>query len=137
MKKKIELGITTFGETTPLEVTGKAISHAERIQNLVEEIELADRVGLDIYAIGEHHRTDFAVSVPEMVLAAGAVNTQNIRLSSAVTVLSSSDPIRIYQNFATLDTLSNGRAEIIGLMGFSKKSKAPSLIAETAVCTSP
>ncbi|MDO5104711.1 LLM class flavin-dependent oxidoreductase [Capnocytophaga sp.] len=113
MKRKLELGITTFGETTPLESTGKAISHAERIQNLVEEIELADRVGLDIYAIGEHHRADFAVSVPEMVLAAGAVNTKNIRLSSAVTVLSSSDPIRIYQNFATLDALSNGRAEIM------------------------
>ncbi|WGU69260.1 hypothetical protein QIU18_07885 [Capnocytophaga canimorsus] len=67
--KKIELGITSFGETTPLEATGKAISHAERIQNMVEEMELADAVGLDIYAIGEHHRSDFAVSVPEMVLA--------------------------------------------------------------------
>ncbi|MFJ1439811.1 LLM class flavin-dependent oxidoreductase [Capnocytophaga canimorsus] len=111
--KKIELGITSFGETTPLEATGKAISHAERIQNMVEEMELADAVGLDIYAIGEHHRSDFAVSVPEMVLAAGAVNTKNIRLSSAVTVLSSSDPIRIYQNFATLDAISNGRAEIM------------------------
>lgn len=113
MARKIELGITTFGETTPLQSTGKPIAHDERIRNLVEEIELADRVGLDIYAIGEHHRQDFAVSVPEMVLAAGAVNTKRIRLSSAVTVLSSSDPIRIYQNFATLDALSNGRAEIM------------------------
>lgn len=111
--KKIELGITTFGETTPLQETGQAISHAERIRNMVEEIELADRVGLDIYAVGEHHRADFAVSVPEIILAAGAVNTQHIRLSSAVSVLSSSDPIRLYQNFATVDALSNGRAEIM------------------------
>lgn len=113
MKKKIELGITSFGETTPIESTNRALSHFERIQNMVEEIELADKVGLDIYAIGEHHREDFAVSIPEMVLAAGAVNTKNIRLSSAVSVLSSSDPIRLYQNYATLDALSNGRAEIM------------------------
>lgn len=113
MKRRIELGITSFGETTHLEKTGKAISHAERIQNMVEEIELADKVGLDIYAIGEHHRSDFAVSVPEIVLAAGAVNTKNIRLSSAVTVLSSSEPIRVYQNFAILDAISKGRAEIM------------------------
>lgn len=111
--KKIELGISTFGETTPLEKTGKAISHPERIRNLIEEIELADKVGLDIYAIGEHHREDFAVSVPEIVLAGGAINTKNIRLSSAVTVLSSSEPIRIYQNYATVDALSNGRAEVM------------------------
>ena len=113
MKKRLELGITTFGETTPLEKTGKAISHAERIQNLIKEIELADRIGLDIYAVGEHHRPDFAVSVPEIILAAGAVNTKKIRLSSAVTVISSADPIRTYQNFATIDALSNGRAEIM------------------------
>lgn len=112
-KRRIELGISTFGETTPLTSTGKAISHAERIRNMVEEIELADRVGLDIYAVGEHHRTDFAVSVPEIVLAAGAVNTKKIRLSSAVSVLSSSDPIRLYQNFSTVDALSDGRAEIM------------------------
>lgn len=113
MGKRIELGITTFGETTPLESTGKPIAHDERIRNMVEEIELADKVGLDIYAIGEHHRADFAVSVPEVILAAGAVNTKNIRLSSAVTVISSADPIRTYQNFATVDALSNGRAEIM------------------------
>lgn len=113
MHKKIELGITTFGETTPLQATGKPISHAERIQNLVEEMELADKVGLDIYAIGEHHRADFAVSSPEIILAAGAVKTKNIRLSSAVSVLSSADPIRLYQNFASVDALSNGRAEIM------------------------
>lgn len=113
MHKKIELGITTFGETTPLPATGKAISHTERIQNLVEEMELADQVGLDIYAIGEHHRADFAVSSPEIILAAGAVKTKNIRLSSAVSVLSSADPIRLYQNFASVDALSCGRAEIM------------------------
>lgn len=109
----IELGISTFGETTALEQTGKAISHAERIQNMVEEMKLADQVGLDIYAIGEHHRQDFAVSAPEILLAAGATVTKNIRLSSAVTVLSSSDPIRVYQQYASIDALSNGRAEVM------------------------
>ena len=110
---KIELGISTFGETTPLEKTGVAPTHDERIRQLVKEIELADEVGLDIYAIGEHHRADFAVSAPEIVLAAGAVNTKTIRLSSAVTVLSSIDPIRAYQQYATIDALSNGRAEMM------------------------
>lgn len=113
----IELGISTFGETTVLEATGQAYSHAERIRQLVAEVELADRVGLDIYAIGEHHREDFAVSAPEIVLAAGTVNTQHIRLSSAVTVLSSIDPVRIYQQYATIDALSNGRAEIMAGRG--------------------
>lgn len=110
---KIELGISTFGETTPLENTGIAPSHPERIRQLVKEIELADRVGLDIYGIGEHHRSDFAVSAPEIILAAGAVNTKHIRLSSAVTVLSSIDPVRAYQQYATIDALSNGRAEMM------------------------
>ncbi|AMD81016.1 luciferase [Mycoplasmopsis canis PG 14] len=110
---KIELGISSFGETTKLEKTGKAISHDERIRNMIEEIELADKVGLDVYAVGEHHRDDFAVSSPEIILAAGAVNTKNIKLSSAVTVLSSNDPVRVYQNFAHVDALSNGRAEIM------------------------
>lgn len=110
---KIELGISTFGETTPLENTGIAPSHPDRIRQLVKEIELADRVGLDIYGIGEHHRSDFAVSAPEIVLAAGAVNTKHIRLSSAVTVLSSIDPVRAYQQYATIDALSNGRAEMM------------------------
>ena len=113
----IELGISTFGETTRLESTGKAISHDQRIRDLVEEIELADQVGLDIYAIGEHHREDFAVSAPEIVLAAGAVNTKKIRLSSAVTILSSIDPVRVYQQYATIDALSSGRAEIMAGRG--------------------
>ncbi len=115
--KFIELGISTFGETTPLEKTGKPISHTERIKNMIEEIELADKVGLDIYAIGEHHREDFAVSAPEILLAGGAINTKNIKLSSAVTVLSSNDPVRVYQNFATVDALSDGRAEIMAGRG--------------------
>ena len=113
----IELGISTFGETTLLESTGKAISHDQRIRELVEEIELADQVGLDIYSIGEHHREDFAVSAPEIVLAAGAVNTKKIRLSSAVTILSSIDPVRVYQQYATIDALSSGRAEIMAGRG--------------------
>ena len=111
--KKIELGISSFGETTPMEGTGKVLSHNERIRNMIEEIELADNLGLDIYAIGEHHRKDFAVSAPEIVLAAGAVNTKHIRLSSATTNISSNDPVRVYQNFATIDAISNGRAEIM------------------------
>lgn len=108
----IELGISTFGETTPLE-NGEVISHDERIRQLIKEIELADKVGLDVYAIGEHHRSDFAVSNPEIILAGGAINTKKIRLSSAVNVLSSADPIRLYQNYAVVDALSNGRAEIM------------------------
>lgn len=114
---KIELGISTFGETTQLEGTDQTFSHAERIRQLVAEIELADKVGLDLYAIGEHHREDFAVSAPEIVLAAGAVNTKHIRLSSAVTILSSIDPVRVYQQYAIIDALSNGRAEIMAGRG--------------------
>lgn len=109
----IELGISSFGETTPIEKTGEVLSHDKRIRNLIEEIELSDKVGLDIYAIGEHHRSDFAVSAPEIVLAAGAVNTKNIKLSSATTNISSNDPVRVFQNFATIDAISNGRAEIM------------------------
>lgn len=113
----IELGISTFGETTPLEGTGQVYSHAERIRQLVAEIELADQVGLDVYGIGEHHREDFAVSAPEIVLAAGAAKTKKIRLTSAVSILSSMDPIRLYQQYATIDALSNGRAEIMAGCG--------------------
>ena len=109
----LELGISSFGETTPFEKNNKVISHDERIRNMIEEIELADKLGLDIYAIGEHHRPDFAVSAPEIVLAAGAVNTKHIKLSSATTNISSNDPIRVFQNFSTIDAISNGRAEIM------------------------
>ena len=92
---------------------GPAISAGQRLNNLVEEIELADQVGLDVYGVGEHHRPDYAASAPVIVLAAAAARTKNIRLTSAVTVLSSDDPVRVYQNFATLDLLSHGRAEIM------------------------
>ena len=113
----VELGISTFGETTALEATGQIYSHDERIRQLVAEIEMADKVGLDVYGIGEHHREDFAVSAPEIVLAAGAVNTKKIRLTSAVSILSSMDPIRLFQQYATIDALSNGRAEIMAGRG--------------------
>ena len=96
---------------------GQTYSHAERIRQLVAEIELADKVGLDVYGIGEHHRADFAISAPEIVLAAGAVNTKKIRLTSAVSILSSMDPIRLFQQYATIDALSNGRAEIMAGRG--------------------
>lgn len=113
----MELGIYTFADMTPDPVTGKIISAQQRISNLIEEIVLAEQVGLDVFAIGEHHRPDFAVSSPAVVLAAAAVKTNKIRLSSAVTVLSSDDPVRVFQDFATVDLLSNGRAEIMAGRG--------------------
>jgi probable LLM family oxidoreductase len=113
----VELGIYTFAEVTPDPETGRTISAAERLRNLVEEIELADQVGLDVFGVGEHHRPDFAVSSPAVVLAAGAERTKRIRLTSAVSVISSDDPVRVFQDFATLDLLSGGRAEIMAGRG--------------------
>lgn len=113
----MEIGITTFAENTPDPTTGKVRSPHERMMNLMEEIELADQVGLDAYAIGEHHRPDFIVSSPAVVLAAAAVRTRRIKLSSAVTVLSSDDPVRVFQDFAHVDLLSGGRAEIMAGRG--------------------
>lgn len=114
----LELGITTFVETTPDMLSGgKIVSHAERIRQVVAEIELADQVGLDVYGVGEHHRKDYASSNPATILAAGAAVTKNIRLTSAVTVLSSDDPVRVFQQFATVDAISNGRAEIMAGRG--------------------
>lgn len=113
----MEIGISTFAETTPDALTGKTVSHAERLRQIVEEIKLADSVGLDVYGVGEHHREDYAASVPSVVLAAAAMQTKQIRLTSAVTVLSSDDPVRVFQQFATLDGLSNGRAEIMAGRG--------------------
>ncbi|NDK55696.1 LLM class flavin-dependent oxidoreductase [Pontibacter fetidus] len=113
----MEIGITTFVENTPDPATGKLLSAYERMQNLMEEIALADQVGLDVFAIGEHHRPDFIVSSPAVVLAAAAVKTNTIKLSSAVTVLSSDDPVRVFQDFAHVDLLSKGRAEIIAGRG--------------------
>ncbi|WP_409296315.1 LLM class flavin-dependent oxidoreductase [Peribacillus sp. SCS-26] len=113
----MEIGISTFVETTPDVKTGKVISHAERLREVVEEIVLADQVGLDVFGVGEHHRHDFAASSPAVVLAAAASQTKRIRLTSAVTVLSSADPVRVFQDFATLDGISNGRAEIMAGRG--------------------
>jgi probable LLM family oxidoreductase len=113
----MELGYFTFAEMTPDPATGRTISAALRLQNLMEEVELAERVGLDVFGIGEHHRPDFAVSTPAVVLAAAAVRTKRIRLTSAVTVLSSDDPVRVFQEFATVDLLSGGRAEIMAGRG--------------------
>jgi probable LLM family oxidoreductase len=117
MKKTLELGITTFAEVMPNPKTKQTISYDERIRQVVDEIVLADQVGLDYFGIGEHHRKDFAASAPHMILAAAAPLTKNIKLASAVTVLSSEDPIRVYQNFATLHALSHGRAEIMAGRG--------------------
>ncbi|CAN5291322.1 LLM class flavin-dependent oxidoreductase [soil metagenome] len=112
----MQLGIYTFGELTAGSDGGR-ISAAERLSNLVEEMELADQVGLDVFGVGEHHRPDYVVSAPAVVLAAGAERTKRIRLTSAVNVLGSDDPIRIFQQFATLDLLSGGRAEIMAGRG--------------------
>ncbi|MCK9919365.1 LLM class flavin-dependent oxidoreductase [Microbacteriaceae bacterium K1510] len=112
MTAPIELGLDTFGDITD-GPDGKPLAAAQVIRNLVDEAVLADEVGIDFIGVGEHHRADFAVSSPEMVLAAIASRTKRIRLGSAVTVLSSDDPIRVFQRFSTLDALSNGRAEVI------------------------
>jgi probable LLM family oxidoreductase len=112
-----EIGLYSFVELTPDPRTGKTITPRERMAHLLEEIELADQVGLDVYAIGEHHREEYVSSAPEVILAAAAARTSRIRLSSAVTVLSSDDPVRVFQRFATLDLISNGRAEIIAGRG--------------------
>jgi probable LLM family oxidoreductase len=113
----MELGIYTFAEVAPDPVTGRKVNAAERLRDLMEEMELADQVGLDVFGVGEHHRPDYAVSSPTVVLAAGAERTKRIRLTSAVTVLSSDDPVRVFQDFATLDLLSGGRAEIMAGRG--------------------
>ncbi|MBD7969944.1 LLM class flavin-dependent oxidoreductase [Paenibacillus gallinarum] len=113
----MEIGISTFAETSPDVHTGEVMSHAQRLREVVEEIVLADGVGLDVYGVGEHHRKDYAASSPAMVLAAAAAQTSRIRLTSAVTVLSSADPVRVFQDFATLDGISNGRAEIMAGRG--------------------
>ncbi|MCU7551980.1 LLM class flavin-dependent oxidoreductase [Chitinophagaceae bacterium LB-8] len=113
----MELGIYTFADIAPDPVTGKTISPHQRIRNLMEEIELADQLNLDVFAVGEHHRPDYAVSAPAVILGAAAERTNNIKLSSAVTVLSSDDPVRVFQSFATVDLLSRGRAEIMAGRG--------------------
>ena len=113
----MQIGIDSFVINTPDATTGKSISTAERIANVLAEIECADRAGLDVFGIGEHHRADFADSAPAIILAAAAARTKRIRLTSAVTVLSADDPVRVFQDFATLDLVSGGRAEIIAGRG--------------------
>ena len=109
----MQIGIDSFAAAIPDPETGRAIDPSERLRNLVEEIELADQAGLDVFGVGEHHREEFLDSAPTIILAAAAGRTKNIRLSSAVTVLSAADPVRVFQEFATLDLISNGRAEMV------------------------
>lgn len=113
----MEIGICTFADVGKDITTGREISPHERLRNLMEEVALADQLGLDVFALGEHHRPDYAVSIPAVVLAAAAERTKNIKLSSGVTVLSSDDPVRVFQSFATVDLLSGGRAEIMAGRG--------------------
>ena len=108
----IELGLDTFGDVT-LDADGRPLPHAQVLRDVVDEAVLADQLGVDFIGVGEHHRADFAISAPEVVLAAIAARTERIRLGTAVTVLSSDDPVRVFQRFATLDAVSNGRAEVI------------------------
>ncbi|MBP1161068.1 LLM class flavin-dependent oxidoreductase [Rhodococcus sp. PvR099] len=109
----MEVGLTTFAEVD----TDGSVSPRERLRNLLEEVELAEQVGLDVYGVGEHHRADFVASAPAVVLAAAAARTSDIRLTSAVTVLSSDDPVRVFEEFATLDLISGGRAEVMAGRG--------------------
>ncbi len=112
MSAKVEMGLDTFGDVTN-DAAGNPLSHAQVIRNVIAEAVMADQVGCDFFGVGEHHRSDFAISAPEVVLAAIAGRTSRIKLGSAVTVLSSDDPVRVYQRFATLDAASSGRAEVI------------------------
>src|SRR5690606_38544624 len=111
MSNDIELGLDTFGDVT-LDATGNKLPQAQVIRNVIDEAVLADQVGIDFIGLGEHHRDDFAISAPDVVLAAIATVTKRIRLGSAVTVLSSDDPVRVFQRFSTLDAVSRGRAEV-------------------------
>lgn len=113
----IELGIGMFGDVQIDPTTGKVQPAAERMQQIIEEVKLMDQVGVDFFGIGEHHREDYAVASPEIILAAAATVTKNIKLGSAVSVLSSADPVKLFQDFATVDLLSNGRAELMAGRG--------------------
>ena len=113
----MQIGVNSFGAVISDPAAGLTLSPVQRMQNLLEEIELADQVGLDVFGIGEHHRAEFLDSAPAVILAAAATRTKNIRLTSAVTVLSAADPVRVFQEFATLDLISHGRAEIVAGRG--------------------
>ena len=110
---RMEIGIDSFAAILPDPATGKLPSATDRMADLLEEVEVADRVGLDVFGIGEHHRAEFLDSAPAIILAAAAARTKTIRLTSAVTVLSAADPVRVFQEFATLDLIAKGRAEIV------------------------
>ena len=112
MTTNLELGVDTFGDVTA-DAAGAPLPYAQVLRNVVEEAVLADELGVDFFGVGEHHRSDFAISAPEVLLAGIAGRTRRIRLGSSVTVLSSDDPVRVFQRFATLDAISNGRAEVI------------------------
>src|SRR5450631_698048 len=112
----MEIGVDSFIAAT-IDAAGRAVDPARHLSELLEAITLADEVGLDVFGIGEHHRREFLDSAPTMILAAAAARTRRIRLTSAVTVLSAADPVRVFQNFATLDLISRGRAEIIAGRG--------------------
>src|SRR5271154_292636 len=109
----MQIGIDSFAALVPDPITGDIVTAQQRIAHLLEEIELADKVGLDVFGLGEHHRVESLAPAPAVILAAAAARTKNIRLTSAVTVLSAADPVRVFQNFATLDLISKGRAEMV------------------------
>ncbi|HMP31511.1 MAG TPA: LLM class flavin-dependent oxidoreductase, partial [Saprospiraceae bacterium] len=113
----MEFGLGMFGDLTFDNQTQKFQSVSQKYSEIIEQIKLADELGVDVFALGEHHREDYSVSSPEILLAALSTVTKNIKLASGVTVLSSSDPVKIYQNFASVDLLSKGRAEIIAGRG--------------------
>ena len=109
----MEVGVDSFAAILPDPVTGARPSATDRMKDLLSEIELAESVGLDLFGIGEHHRAEFLDSAPAVILAAAAARTRSIRLTSAVTVLSAADPVRVFQEFATVDLISKGRAELV------------------------
>src|SRR5229473_4058663 len=113
----MQIGVDSFAASISDPASGIALKRVERMQDLLEEIELADLVGLDVFGVGEHHRQEFLDSAPAVILAAAATRTKKIRLTSAVTVLSAADPVRVFQEFATLDLISQGRAEIVAGRG--------------------
>src|SRR3979490_591058 len=113
----MQIGIDSFAALVPDPITGHTVTARERIVQLLQDIELADQAGLDTFGLGEHHRVEYLDSAPAIILAAAAARTKNIPLTPAVTVLSAADPVRVFQNFATLDLISGGRAEIVAGRG--------------------
>src|SRR5712691_2678932 len=133
----MQIGVDSFVAAT-VDAVGRAVDPARNLSELLEAITLADEVGLDVFGIGEHHRREFLDSAPTMILAAAAARTRRIRLTSAVTVLSAADPVRVFQEFATLDLLSNGRAEIVAGRGsFIEASRSSAWNSRTTILSSP